>query len=121
MKIVNALGKKGEDIACELLKKKGYTLIERNFRRSYAEIDIVVTRNNTLVFVEVKTRTSSRFGSPLESITYWKLKPLIKTARYYSLVHPKLPQLLRIDAVAVVIDQNGNTVSTEHVENITGF
>ena len=121
MRIYHPLGKKGEDIACEFLKKHGYSIIERNFRRSYAEIDIIAVKDETLVFIEVKTRTSSQFGTPLESITYWKLRPLIKTAQFYAKIHPKLPQLLRIDAIAVSMDGNGGREKIEHVENITGF
>lgn len=120
MKIVNPIGKKGEDIAVEYLKKKGYKILERNFRKGYGEIDIICTKSNVLVFVEVKTRTSDQFGTPLEAITSWKLKPLINTARYYSVLHPELPQELRIDAISVVLNAFGQP-TIEHVKNISGF
>jgi putative endonuclease len=119
VRITNPIGKKGEDIAVEYLKKKGYKVIERNFRKGYGEIDIVAIKNNVLVFVEVKTRTSETFGTPFESITSWKLKPLIKTAQYYSMIHPELPNELRIDAISVVLE--GLKESIEHLENISGF
>ncbi|HYK09019.1 MAG TPA: YraN family protein [Candidatus Eisenbacteria bacterium] len=119
MRIVNPIGKKGEDIAVEYLKKKGYKIIERNFRKGYGEIDIICVKKNVLVFVEVKTRTSDTFGTPLESITPWKLKPLIKTAQYYSMLHPELPDQLRLDAISVILE--GLEESIEHLENISGF
>lgn len=126
MKISNPIAKLGEDKACEYLKKMGFKIIERNFRKGYGEIDIVVidsskkNEGEVLVFVEVKTRTSNQFGSPLEAITYWKLKSLIKMAQYYKMTHPNLPEALRIDAVSVIL--NGNKVQNiELTRNISGF
>lgn len=147
MRIVNPVGKKGEDIAVEYLKKKGYKILERNFRKGYGEIDIIAleqkpstsshqrragrqkfslserseSMGSVLVFVEVKTRTNNTYGSPLESITSWKLRPLIKTAQYYSMLHPELPKELRIDAIAVVLNPELKVRNIEHVKNISGF
>lgn len=126
MKIVNPTAILGEDKACEYLKKLGFKILERNFRKGYGEIDIVAidptagSGQEVLVFVEVKTRTSNQFGTPLEGITYWKLKTLIKTAQFYKLTHRNLPESIRIDAVAVIL--NGNDVQTiELTKNISGF
>ena len=124
MKIVNPIAILGEDKACEYLKKLGFKIIERNFRKGYGETDIVAIdqseKEKVLVFVEVKTRTSNSYGSPLEAITYWKLKSLIKTAQYYKMTHRNLPDALRIDAVSVLL--NGNNVeSIELTRNISGF
>ena len=124
MKIVNPIAILGENKACEYLKKLGFKIIERNFRKGYGEIDIVaidiIEKEKVLVFIEVKTRTSNSYGSPLEAITYWKLKSLIKTAQYYKMTHRNLPDALRIDAVSVLL--NGNNVeSIELTRNISGF
>lgn len=120
MRISNPTAKLGEDKACEYLKKIGFKIIERNFRKGYGEIDIVALDKDVLVFIEVKTRTSNAFGSPLEGITYWKLKTLIKMAQFYKLTHPNLPESLRIDAVSVIL--NGDSVqSVELTKNISGF
>lgn len=133
LKIVNPIGKKGEDVAVVYLKKQGYTILERNYRKHYGEIDIIAIdpsagsgqgaseKEQILVFIEVKTRTSSQFGTPFESITYWKLKPLLKTAQLYCAIHPKLPQALRIDAIAVILDEDLNVVNIEHQKNISGW
>ncbi|MDO8658693.1 MAG: YraN family protein [Candidatus Levybacteria bacterium] len=118
------LGKLGEDLASKFLEKKGYKIIDRNFKKRYGEIDIIAIDSSektpVLVFIEVKTRTSSEYGSPLEAITYWKLKSLIKAAQYYKLTHRNLPDGLRIDAVSIKLGYNGETESIEHVKNISG-
>lgn len=125
MRIVNPTAKLGEDKACEYLQKLGFKIIERNFRKGYGEIDIVAIEETkkdgkVLVFVEVKTRTSSAYGTPLEGISYWKLKSLINTAAFYKLTHRNLPESLRVDAIAVLL--NGNEVQNiELTRNISGF
>lgn len=120
MKIANPIAVIGEDTACKFLKKKGYKIIERNFRKGYGEIDIVALQGRTLTFVEVKTRTSNAYGTPIEAISYYKLKSLIKTAQFYSHLHPELPNALRIDAISVMLDHSNNPVNIEHIENISG-
>ena len=119
MKISNPVAVIGEDLACEFFRKKGYKIIERNFRKGYGEIDIVCLKNKTLIFVEVKTRTSTSYGTPIEAISYYKLKSLIKTAEFYSHLHPELPNALRIDAISVMLDANREVSYIEHTENIS--
>jgi len=120
VKIVNPIAILGENKACEYLRKLGFKIIERNFRKGYGEIDIVALDKDVLAFIEVKTRTSNQFGTPLEAITYWKLRSLIRTAQYYKMTHPNLPESLRIDAVSVIL--NGQDVqSIELTKNISGF
>lgn len=121
MRVVNPTALIGEEYASKFLIKKGYKIIERNFRERFGEIDIVAKEGDTLVFVEVKTRKSSQFGSPLEAITPWKLRSVIKTAQYYKLTHPSLPDRLRIDAVAIKLSDGGNVEDIELVKNISGF
>jgi putative endonuclease len=112
-------GNHGEDLAVEFLKKKGFKILERNFRIRGGEIDIVAQKAGSLVFIEVKTRSSSQFGSPFEAITPWKLRTLVKTAQFYKQKHPKLPELMRIDAIGVMIDNVRGTTEIEHIENIS--
>lgn len=119
MKITNPVAIIGEDLACNYLKKKGYSIIERNFRKGYGEIDIIAVFKDTLVFIEVKTRTSEKFGTPFEAITPWKLKALERTGVFYKALHPKLPELLRLDAISVVLDKQNNLKNIEHIENIS--
>jgi len=117
-------GKRGEDIACDYLKKQGYKIIDRNFRIRGGEIDIIALDSSAgsgqvLVFIEVKTRRSHEFGSPLEAITYWKMKALIKTAEFYKVQHPHLPESMRIDALGIILDSENNLASVELVKNIS--
>lgn len=76
-------GKMGEDIVCEFLRRKGYDIIERNYHSRYGEIDILAKDGDVWVFVEVKTRKSSAFGTPAEYVTAAKMKKIIKTAFCY--------------------------------------
>lgn len=112
-------GIKGEDLAVSLLRKKGYKIIERNFRIRGGEIDIIAQDGDILVFVEVKARSSEEFGSPLEAITYRKMKSLIKTAQFYKIKNPNLPEAMRIDAVAITLDSENKLKSIELVKNIS--
>ena len=131
MRIVNPIGVLGEDIAVDYLKRKGYKIIERNFRKKYEEVDIIAVqapprgalprRGSTLVFIEVKTRTSSAYGSPFESIVGFKLAHLVRTAQFYKLIHPNLPDDLRIDAIGIIVTPDNRLEKIEHLENISGF
>ncbi len=121
MKIANKTARIGEDVACKFLEKQGFKIIERNFRKSYGEIDIIAIERDTLVFIEVKTRITSEFGTPLDAITPWKLKTLVKTAQFYKLTHPKLPESLRIDAVSIRLSDKYINECIEHVRNISDF
>lgn len=119
MKISNPVGKKGEDIATNFLKKKGYKILERNYRKSYGEIDIIAIHKKILVFVEVKTRTTDLFGKPEEQISTSKLRSLIKTAEFYKSSHSSLPDSMRIDLISVILDNNENESNIKHIENIS--
>lgn len=119
MKIANPLAREGEEIAAKYLQKLGFKIIDRNFRGRNTELDIVAVKDNTLVFVEVKTRTSDKFGTPFEQIAYWKLKSLVKAAQFYKLTHKNLPELMRIDAISVQYNFEGPRV--DHIQNISGF
>lgn len=121
MIISNPTAKLGEKIAAQFLTKKGYKIIEKNFRKGYGEIDIIAIKDNTLVFVEVKTRTTSLYGGAMEAIAYHKLKSLMKTTQFYKILHPKLPESLRIDAILIDLDSQKTVRNIEHVENISGF
>ena len=76
-------GQESETAAVKYLKKKGYKIIERNFKTTYGELDIIAKDKDTIAFIEVKARKNQNFGSPKESITYTKKKKLSKSALYY--------------------------------------
>lgn len=113
-----SLGKIGEELAAKYLQKHGYKIIERNFKKRYGEIDIVAQEGETLVFVEVKTRYSFDFVSPQNSVTPWKLKTLKRSALYYKMLHPELPENLRVDFVGVVMESGGQAKEIKLIKNI---
>jgi putative endonuclease len=114
------LGKLGEDLAVRHLKRNRYRIVERNFRSKFGEIDIVALENGDLVFVEVKTRWSQSFGPPEEAITPWKIRRIIKAAQYFKLLHPELPDSLRLDAAVIDLTLEGKLKRVEILKNITG-
>ncbi len=101
------IGSLGEELATKYLKKRGYEILERNFRsRRWGEIDIVAIEDDVLVFVEVKARVGSKYGEPVEAVTPFKLRALKRTGQYYKMEHPDLPEALRIDVVAIMLDKD---------------
>src|SRR6266404_332947 len=122
-------GNRGEQFAVEFLASQGFQVIDRNFRIRGGEIDIIAIDpstssgpmggGKTLVFIEVKTRSSGDYGTPLEAIGYYKMRALIKATQFYKMKHPKLPDLLRIDAVSVLINDEGELMDLELVKNIS--
>ena len=77
------LGERGEMIAWGHLREKGYTLLEKNYRCALGEMDVIARKNGRLVFVEIKTRSSDRFGLPEEAVHSVKQKKLLKLAQWY--------------------------------------
>ncbi len=97
------LGRKGEDRALRFLKKKGYRIIEQNYVCKMGEMDIIAKEKDTLVFVEVKTRTSIAFGPPQLAVTPFKQRQLSKVALHF-LKEKKLEDIkARFDVVAILL------------------
>jgi putative endonuclease len=117
------LGDKGEIFAIELLKRNGYRVIAKNYREKFGEIDLIALDSSsgtesepTLVFIEVKTRTSDRFGCPEESVSKWKLRRIKKAGQSFIKQNPHLPVKQRIDVVALIVE--GNTVVYSKIINV---
>jgi putative endonuclease len=111
------LGQRGEDVAARYLEDHGYKVIDRNVRRREGEIDLIVTRKKTLVFVEVKLRSPGPFGGAIQALTAAKQRKLRELAAAYSAEHPELPSDLRIDLVAIDLDGGGEVGEVQHVES----
>lgn len=78
------LGKYGEDLACRYLQGQGYEILTRNFRcHRFGEIDIIAEKKSVISFIEVKTRSSTRFGRPIEAVTVMKQRKIHRCAEYY--------------------------------------
>ncbi len=110
----NKIGIKGEDIAIEYLKKNGYTIIEKNWRSGHKEIDIIARKDDTIIFVEVKTRTSETFSSPEFTIGKRKIKLLISAANAYLLMKG-INNECRFDIITVIAGEKYRV--SEHLEN----
>jgi len=80
------IGNYGEDFACQILKKLGYKILSRNFYTRFGEIDIITKKDDEIIFVEVKTRTSRRYGLPVEAVTKIKMARIEKSIQYYLMV-----------------------------------
>lgn len=101
------LGRRGEDLAARYLEDAGYRVVARNWRCARGEIDIIARTGDTLVFVEVKTRSSLAFGHPFEAITATKLARLrVLAGAWCAETSPAAP-LIRLDAIAVVAPRDG--------------
>ena len=97
-----ALGISGENLACDALARQGYAILARRYRTRVGEIDIVARDGPTLVFVEVKTRTSEDFGIPAEAVTWRKQRRIATMARRYLSEHRLHGCLCRFDVVTVL-------------------
>jgi putative endonuclease len=106
------IGDGGEDEAVELILDNGYRLVDRNFRTRFGEIDIIAMDSKTLVFIEVKKKSSDFFGSAGEMITGAKLWKIIKMAKVY-LLESNYYGPWRIDAVLI------DSVGSKLLKNIT--
>jgi putative endonuclease len=113
-------GKRGEKLACEFLGHNGYHIVETNYRCPQGEIDIVARQADTLVFIEVRTKTSREYGGPEESITPVKVARLRNLAAIYGQSHQGLPESRRIDVVAIQMNKNGQASRIEIIENAVG-
>lgn len=109
----NITGKKGEEMAAEFLEKKGYKILETNWRFMNLEADIIAETSKTLVIAEVKTRKSNYFGEPESFVTKQKQKNLIKTANAY-IERKQLDLEVRFDIVSVVLNDDN---SIKHIED----
>ena len=110
-------GRDGEEIAKSYLIKKGYQILSQNYHSRFGEIDIIAKEKDCFVFVEVKTRSSFAFGAPLEAITRFKLRKLIKTSQFFLNRYKLGDVCYRFDAIEIKF-LNGE-ITIDHVENIT--
>ena len=104
------LGKRGEKAAVSFLQKKGYQILEINYRNRLGEIDIIARYQKTICFVEVKTRQSIHYGSPYEAVTKIKQRKIIKIAQYYLSQNNAIDVNIRFDVVAIYLSPQGQYV-----------
>lgn len=130
------LGAWGETRAAEFLQRKGYTILERNARTPYGEIDIIArevlkdepglvyagdSAGSMIVFVEVRTRSTTSFGYPEQSLTVRKKEKMMANALAYMQEHPDLESSWRVDMIAVRKFGSGRSEEIVHFENVLSW
>ena len=106
MYIRHEIGKLGEDLAVKYLEKNGYKVIERNFECRQGEIDIISIYKDELIFIEVKTRTNTKYGKPVDAVDLKKQKHLIKAVEYYLYSRHLENEFVRIDVIEIYIGKD---------------
>ncbi len=112
------LGGWGEDLAANYLRSLGYRIIKRHWTARAAEIDIIAREGNEYVFVEVKTRTSRKFGIPEASVSGFKAHHLIRSVHLYLAKHHILDKSYRIDVIAIEKDPVAGTHTLRHLKAV---
>lgn len=113
------LGQLGEELACEHLNRRGYEILQRNYRTRWGELDIIAFDGTALVFCEVKTRRLPHgCGDPLQAVDGAKRAQLRKMAARWLIDNRRRPHAdeLRFDAIGVTLDATGRLLSLDHVE-----
>jgi len=113
---MNNIGQMGEVLTCQFLVKKGYSILEKNFRAPFGEIDIIAKKNNCICFVEVKCRKSMKYGLPEEAVTSYKKKKIIQVAQFYMKKKRIKNSSFRFDVVAIQFNQQG-LQTIKHITN----
>ncbi len=109
------IGNYGEELALTYLKDKGYRIISRNFRNKYGEIDLICKLEDLLIFIEVKSRFSSLYGSPLEAVTYFKQKQILKLCKLYIMKNNLYNLNCRFDVIEIYFNINNDLYSINHI------
>ena len=104
----NELGTWGEEMAVRFLERKGYTILERDWKSGHRDIDIIATDGEIIVFVEVKTRRNRMFGEPEEAIDYQKLRNLRVAINHF---------VIRLDAITVVGTPDSGEPEITHIQD----
>lgn len=120
MKSTKALGNEGEACAVQYLKAKGYHILATQFHAPHGELDIIAETQGTLVFVEVKTRSSMRFGTPTQAVDIRKQARICQAAMWYVYQQGLEDRACRFD-VMEVLWQKGKAPRVRHYENAFEF
>ncbi|MBI2448208.1 YraN family protein [Candidatus Microgenomates bacterium] len=111
------IGDWGEEVAAKYLRARGYDIIKRNYRCYFGEIDIIARRGPNLVFVEVKTKTSNRFGLPEEMVDSVKIEKINNIINYVLGRWNGPEPIVRMDVISVIRDRYGGLYDIKHIEN----
>ena len=112
------IGKFGEDEAVRFLENRDYNIIARNFSCNQGEIDIVATKENEIIFCEVKTRSNQKFGYPIEAVDNNKQRHIWNAAEYYLYKNNLINTYVRFDVIEIYVEGVG--VKVNQIKNIFG-
>ena len=115
--VKKSLGQRGEDAAAKFLKRKGYRLLARHLDSRLGDLDIVAVDGRTVVFVEVKTRTTTDAGHPTEAIDQRKQRRMTQAALAFLKANRLLEEAARFDVVAITWAEDAARPTIEHFEN----
>jgi putative endonuclease len=104
----------GEDLSINYLIDNGYYILEKNYRNKIGEIDIICKKNNLLIFVEVKSRYTNDYGFPIESVTYYKRRKIIKVSMLYVILNKYNNFNIRYDVIEVFFNKNNEFFNINH-------
>lgn len=110
------LGAKGEELAAAYLEESGYAVLERNWRCTIGELDIIAEHAGAIIGVEVKTRSSLGFGHPAEAVNPTKLRRVSRLARRWCVEHRRNPNTVRVDVLAIILAPGREP----HIEHLIG-
>ena len=110
------IGTLGEDIACRYLVERGYKILDRNWNCRWGEIDIVAEKGSYIIFCEVKTRSSDKYGKPYESVTYYKKRSLARAIKRYIFLHNYQERSYRCDVLSILKCRGNFSIS--HFESV---
>ncbi len=113
-----AKGRFGEEVAVKLLRSAGYAILETNFKTIHGEVDVIALDGETIVFVEVKTRTSERYGTAAEAVDARKQRHIINVSHDYLAQKGLEEPYVRFDVIGVMMD--GSRSKTEHFKDAFG-
>lgn len=111
------LGKLGEEAATEYLLQQGYRIMERNFRCTLGELDIIAEDGDYLVFIEVRSRHGVSFGLPQETVNWAKQRKLKQLASFYLKIKNSWKRKCRFDVLGVIFDQQTKVKSIELIKD----
>ena len=112
-----SLGKQGEELALKFLRKKGYKILESNYKTKLGEIDIIATDKDAVCFVEVKLRNSLRFGLPQEAVSVVKQRQISKAALQFLKINNLLDKKARFDIVSIINDPQTQVSNIDLIQN----
>ncbi|CAM3066848.1 YraN family protein [Paenibacillus taichungensis] len=111
-------GRLGEEAACDWLREHDYRILKRNWRCRRGEIDIVASREDMIIFIEVRSRSgTAQYGTPQESVDIRKMQQVRATASVYLQMTGETNHQIRFDVFAVMLDKAGEIVSIDHIMN----